>query len=381
VPIHWDDIEILQVLDEAESTGNAAALMNGTALMQAVAARRNEIPTPQEYRSFIHELEIAQDAGLLTFEDARYPNIAPPDPDTDPNDWLQRTFRFALTIAGRDRARGRVVQVPLPDPAEDDGRLIRGSTLEDVAHAIGDAYYGVQLRRFLAESGIADQHLPEFAGESKWQYVAGVLETLATGGHAQRRELRQFLGAWLDGHLHTGPEPELRDKIVKGLGRQGWHVRDGCVVAGERTLDRPSADRAVGRDARLRALHPRILAVSGGLFEQEHRAAAILEAFKAVNNRVKEMSGLAADGVDLMARAFRPERPLLRVADLSTETGRNVQTGYHRMFMGAMPAFRNPHAHEQFAPVDEDEALEELGLASLMMRRLDEIATRDASGG
>lgn len=40
--------------------------------------------------------------------------------------------------------------------------------------------------------------------------------------------------------------------------------------------------------------------------------------------------------------------------------------------MGAMRGIRNPHAHEHFPGLDENEALEQLGFASMLMRRLDE---------
>lgn len=85
--------------------------------------------------------------------------------------------------------------------------------------------------------------------------------------------------------------------------------------------------------------------VSRALFEDEHRAAAILQAFIAINIRVKEVSGCGdLDGVDLMAQVFRPESPVLVLADLTAETGRNIQAGYHRIFMGVMAAIRNPNA-------------------------------------
>lgn len=79
-----------------------------------------------------------------------------------------------------------------------------------------------------------------------------------------------------------------------------------------------------------------------------------------------------------MARAFRPENPVLVIGDLATETGRNIQAGYHLIFMGAAAALRNPRAHEQFGQMDENEALEELAIASLLMRRLDEVEGRAA---
>jgi Protein of unknown function (Hypoth_ymh) len=40
--------------------------------------------------------------------------------------------------------------------------------------------------------------------------------------------------------------------------------------------------------------------------------------------------------------------------------------------MGVVAALRNPNAHELFDDMHEDEAREQLGLASLLMRRLDE---------
>jgi uncharacterized protein (TIGR02391 family) len=97
----------------------------------------------------------------------------------------------------------------------------------------------------------------------------------------------------------------------------------------------------------------------------------VLEAFKSVNNRVRELSSSNEDGQPLMARVFRPESPVLCLADLGDETGRNIQAGYHHMFMGAIRGIRNPHAHEHFPKLDENEALEQLGFASLLMRRLD----------
>jgi uncharacterized protein (TIGR02391 family) len=108
---------------------------------------------------------------------------------------------------------------------------------------------------------------------------------------------------------------------------------------------------------------------------ESHIEVAIFEAFKAVNNRVKEMTGLNADGSDLMARAFGDDRdpnPPIRLADVSKESGRNIQSGFRFIFMGAVRGIRNPDAHELFEPVSEEEAFEELSLASMLMRRLDD---------
>lgn len=48
--------------------------------------------------------------------------------------------------------------------------------------------------------------------------------------------------------------------------------------------------------------------------------------------------------------------------------------------MGSQQAVRNPAAHEPFGDMDDDEPFELLGLARLLMRRLDEALTRKIDG-
>lgn len=377
MPVVWDDTEILRVIDESRRN-NTGVTGSGVSLMQEIARRHEYQLDPHiDYGTFVRELLLARDAELITYREIWWGDRGPDPADT--NMYLQRIQDLDVTIAGRDRAEGREFRRPPPDPNEDDGRLIRSSTLEDVARVIGDAYTGTQLERFLDESGIPREWIPQFEGGTKWVYVHEVLVAVVEGGTAQRRAVRQFIGAWLDNRLHSGPDVETRDRIARDLARQGWFVREGRLVSGDPVYPTPQAAAAVARPARLDALHPRIVEVSRQLFEDEHRAAATLQAFIAVNNRVKQITGRAdLDGVDLMAQVFRPETPVLVLADLTTETGRNIQTGYHRIFMGVMAAIRNPNAHELFDRMDEDEALEQLSLASLLMRRLDEATVAES---
>ena len=106
-------------------------------------------------------------------------------------------------------------------------------------------------------------------------------------------------------------------------------------------------------------------------FIEHHLDVAIFEAFKAINNRVKEMTDLDLDGSKLMDEVFGRSNPRIRFADLTTQTGRDVQQGLHFLFKGAVQGIRNPDAHEQFKPLDEEEGLEALTFASMLMRRLD----------
>lgn len=150
-------------------------------------------------------------------------------------------------------------------------------------------------------------------------------------------------------------------------------MNDGRLVIGPSQLGapRPPSGR---REELVSRLHPAIRDVSLEYLERLNVAA--FEAFKMVNGRVKEMTGLNADGSDLMGKAFVDKHAPLQLGDLSTDSGYNIQSGYRFLFMGALRALRNPGAHEPFESLTDEEALERLGLASLLMRRLDDASKR-----
>ncbi len=367
--MRWDDLQLLRLIDDLEQA-EIPALSNGLGLMQRMVAGEVLDPT-RDSPPFARELLLARDGGLLTFDERSVWPVGG-DPLLNSFSWLQQIRDIRLTIAGRDRARGRVVIKPLPDPEEDDERPIAGMTLEEIARAIGDTYTGPQLPRFLRDSGISEEWLASEVTGSKWAYVLDLFERLHDGGAAGRRCLREFIGHWLENRLHTGPGDDVRARIVAQLARQGWFFEDGRIVIGEpRTGEIPPRPPA-GRDAWIASLHPGIRQAAERYLKSGHVEVAIFEAFKAVNKRVREMTALDADGSDLMGKAFKDDNPVIRVADLSTKTGRDIQAGFRFMFMGAVLGIRNRDAHELFVPLDDQEALEKLGFASMLMRRLDE---------
>jgi len=331
-----------------------------------------ELDHQRDPRPFAHELLLARDAGLLTFDDRTWGQRLA-DPNSEAYQWLQQIRDLSLTIAGRDRARRREIVTPLADPDQDDRRLISGLTLEEIARGIADKFTASQLPTFFINSGVPEEFVPAaVAGDKdKWEYALSILEGLHNGGSAARRVLRAFIGAWLSDRLHESPSDRERRRIVDRLGRQGWHVKDGVLVVGERTTADASALAPLDRDARIASLHPSVRQVAGRYLDTGHPEVAIFEAFKAINIRVKEMSGIDDDGQSLMGSAMRDDNPPIKFADLSTETGRNIQAGFRFMFMGAVRGIRNPDAHDQFRPLNDEEAFEELSFASMLMRRLD----------
>jgi uncharacterized protein (TIGR02391 family) len=373
--MRWDDLQLLRLIDELETNEQLGQLMSGHSLMQ-VASDGREIDWGRDERTFARELLLAHAAGYLEWNDQVHPHVRQSDPIAEAQQWLQEIRDLRLTIPGRDRSRGRVIQRRLPDPEEDDDRPITGMTLEEIARAVGDTYTGSQLPRYLRESGIPEQFIGNEVSASKWQYVLEIFEALHEGGSAGRRALRQFIGGWLEGRYHTPPRPEVRRRIAALLAAQGWHVTDGRLVIGERTADEVGTLTPLGQDARIAALHADVREVADRYLDSGHPEVAIFEAFKAINNRVKAMTGLDLDGSALMAEAFKDINPPLSLGDLSTDTGRNVQAGFRFLFMGAVRGIRNPDAHEQFKALDAEEGLETLAFASMLMRRLDGVQRR-----
>lgn len=122
-------------------------------------------------------------------------------------------------------------------------------------------------------------------------------------------------------------------------------------------------------------IHPSVVQVSRGRFEAGHYADAVEAAFKELNTKIKayvlKASNQQFDGADLMNRAFSPNAPIVRLADLSTEDGKNIQKGYMQIFAGAMTGIRNPKAHSNVT-IDASRAIHHLHLASLLHQIFDD---------
>jgi hypothetical protein len=125
-----DDLQLLRLIDDCESQEQHGPLLNGRNLMEAAGAGR-PIDWNQDDRTFARELILAHRAGYFGSKDLPVSGVGQLHPFADPNRWLQHINDIRLTLDGRDRARGREIQRPLPDPDDDDNRLISGMTLEE----------------------------------------------------------------------------------------------------------------------------------------------------------------------------------------------------------------------------------------------------------
>jgi uncharacterized protein (TIGR02391 family) len=120
-------------------------------------------------------------------------------------------------------------------------------------------------------------------------------------------------------------------------------------------------------------LHPIVVKVSSSRFNSGHYADAVEASLKEINSIVKKIVkdsiGEELDGSSLMQRALSVENPIIKMADLSNESGKNIQKGYIQIFSGTMTGIRNPKTHGNI-DLDKSRAIHLLFLSSLLISKV-----------
>lgn len=141
-------------------------------------------------------------------------------------------------------------------------------------------------------------------------------------------------------------------------------------VIAEKLIDTSLVDRSFWT-----YLHPRVRELAEERFEMGYFADCVLICLREINSKLKKYAidngREERDGASLMTNTFSLNDPLVQFADLGTETGRNIQLGYMRIFEGAMTGIRNPKSHENMYP-NESKTIHFLFIASFMIIKLEE---------
>lgn len=104
------------------------------------------------------------------------------------------------------------------------------------------------------------------------------------------------------------------------------------------------------------------------LFVDRHYARAVEEAYKCLDNVVRDKSGLSTSGKDLMDKVFSGKNPILKLNALKTSSQKDEQVGYMIIFGGCIVGIRNPRAHDHKKVDSPEIALEMLVWANHLMR-------------
>lgn len=91
---------------------------------------------------------------------------------------------------------------------------------------------------------------------------------------------------------------------------------------------------------------------------------------------IRELTGCDLDGRKLTDRVFPGNTPVIKIGNLSTDTGRSMQDGQHFLSTGVMASFRNLASHmpaDKLVPeqLSELDCLNILGLISYLLERME----------
>lgn len=178
----------------------------------------------------------------------------------------------------------------------------------------------------------------------------------------------------------------MRSSLNEALSLCGYHLEEnGEVILSDKVY---TVDEAKEKADRLRSellkrkVHPDVLLVCQTRFLNKDYFYAVLEATKSIADKIREKSGIDADGsklIDLTLEKGQNQYPLLAFNSLQSVSEQNEHKGMTQLIRGLFAAFRNPTSHELEMSwhIDETDALDILTIASLIHRRIDKaIKTR-----
>jgi uncharacterized protein (TIGR02391 family) len=242
----------------------------------------------------------------------------------------------------------------------------------------------VMARRLLQIAGSIEGLLKMTDQELAW----AMLEDMQARGPIDGMATRNLAGGLLPvGTMNVPGAPALAAQLNKAGPRafkflEQWGLAEpangtngvnGYVVLtekGKTTTDRVDFERIVLRQSLTEAmLHPALRGRIHGYYADDDLGTAVFEAFKLVEIELRSAAKLAPKdiGKELVGRAFAERRPLVKPTD--DKADREALIG---LFGGALHRFKNRGSHTNQTYDDVLEAMEELMLASRLLRMIDE---------
>jgi uncharacterized protein (TIGR02391 family) len=247
--------------------------------------------------------------------------------------------------------------------------------IEAVAKILGECGSGSDISRVFQDRGLADN-----SGQStKWRRIYSVFLD-SQKRHGCANQIVDFIRAFLIPARFVGRSEEFeahRQELNTILAFSGLEYgADGQFRRVEPAATIEEAEqrvRTIRSKFQGRRIHPEVVKYCRSELMQENYFHAVFEASKGLAQRIRDMTGVQADGAKLIDRVFSIERPLLALNTLKTETETSEHKGYSALLKGCFAAVRNPLAHEpKIMWEGEDDAADYLSLISLLHRKLDQ---------
>ena len=241
------------------------------------------------------------------------------------------------------------------------------SALRKIAEIMADAYSHRELSDLLGQC-----HIAECGGTPKWERVLNALRSRQRSD-ACGNNVGAFIQTALNPLRFVGRSEvfsRLRDAINVALAFSALRIGDdGKLSTVSQACTLTEAQERAGRlrsELILRKVHAYVLQFCRAELLQENDFHAVLEATKSVAQKLRDKTGLAGDGRDLVDPVFSISDPILAINSLRTDTEKAEQKGFANLLRGVFGTFRNPTAHAPKVswPISEDDALDLLSMVS-----------------
>jgi uncharacterized protein (TIGR02391 family) len=255
--------------------------------------------------------------------------------------------------------------------------------IESLAKLLGECGTGDDISRVLKNRGLVDS-----SGQStKWRRLHWIFLN-CQNQHLCGDKIVDFIQSFLDPSRFVGRNDEFeanRQQLNTILSFSGLEYgKDGrfhyCKIA--KTLDEAEKRaRTIRAKFQGRQIHPEVLKYCRPELLQDNYFHAVFEACKGLAQRIRDLSGVQADGSDLVDKVFSIQKPILAINSLRTETERSEHKGFALLLKGCFSGVRNPLAHgPKILWEGEDDAADYLSLISLLHRKLDECTVTGLGG-
>ncbi len=260
------------------------------------------------------------------------------------------------------------------------GKLLTQTQIQAIADALGDTEEGLtgsEIGHLLKTCKILDP-TPDITKRRRLYNALGEIQNK----QRDRIPILAFIRYAMkpEAYIRTPERYEpMRARLNRALLFAGMRVEaDGSLVSAEaaRTISEAQRRaRELRSDLETVGVHPEVLRFCRDELLADNYFHAVLEAVKSIAERLRELTGLSADGATLVDQVFGGDPPLRSINDWISDTHKSEQRGFANLIKGILGMFRNPTAH---APkinwaVNKSDAEEALFLISFVHRRLDDL--------
>ncbi len=167
----------------------------------------------------------------------------------------------------------------------------------------------------------------------------------------------------------------LIEAVTRTLGNLGVEIDpSGALrVLGQSPMKCPDSKESLEADFDAHGFHESIVRHGRDRFVSRDWAGAVFQSCTAFASEVRHRISSTESGMPLMEEAFDETKGKLRVSCSIEENQKNEQRGVKHLAIGLMSGARNPLGHTPALewPLSRSEALELLGVASFLFRKLD----------